>query len=94
MCPSRTTIANIIENKRKIILSIIFSQKIKANRKGIPVCPEKNKSLPVNIPLKASLVKKTESITARVGNGLMWVRLTKIDLMKVKRAILFIVKGI
>ena len=58
------------------------------------MCPEKNKSLPVKMPLKASLVKKVESIKTRVGKGLIWVRLIKPDLIKVKIAILFITKGI
>jgi hypothetical protein len=85
--------ANIIENERKTILSILFSQNIRAKRNGIPVCPEKNKSFPVKIPLKTSLLKKGESMSARVGKGLMCVRLIKTDLIKVKIAMLFITNG-
>jgi len=58
MCPRSTTIANMIEKPIKIVLSVLYCQNIRARRKGSPVCPEKNKSFPVKIPLKASLFKK------------------------------------
>jgi len=63
MCPKRTTIANRIEKERKIILRFFSFQKINARRKGSPVCPEKKRSFPVKMPLKASPLKNDEFIT-------------------------------
>lgn len=94
MCPRSTTIAKRIEKARKTVLRFLFSQNIKAKRNGSPVCPEKKRSLPVKIPLKTTLLKKDDFMTMAVGKVLMCVRITKIDLIKVKRAILFINKGI
>lgn len=46
MWPKRTVMPAIIEHNKKIILRYLFCQKINANKNGIPVCPEKNKSEP------------------------------------------------
>ena len=82
-----------MEKPRKTVRSVLVFQNIRAKRKGKPVCPEKNKSLPVKMPLKNSLLKKGESMAMRVGKELMWVRITKNDLIKTKRAMLFIANG-
>ena len=94
MCPNSTTTAKRREKARKIARNILSSQHIRAKRKGSPVCPEKKRSFPVKMPLKTSLLKNDELITTEVGKALMWVRITKTDLIKVKRATLFMAKGI
>src|ERR1035437_6889462 len=93
MCPSNTTTANIIEKPRKIKRNFLLFQNIKAKRNGKPVCPEKKRSLPEKIPLKTPVLN-TEFITIWVGKALMCVRVTKIDLIKVKRPTLSMIKGV
>jgi hypothetical protein len=94
MCPKSTTTAKRKEKLRKVNRRNLLSQTIRAKRKGNPVCPEKKRSFPVKIPLKTSLLKNGELITICVGKALICVRITKTDLIKVKRAALFMANGI
>jgi len=41
-----TTIAKVTEKPRNIKRNFLLSQKIRARRKGSPVCPEKKRSFP------------------------------------------------
>ena len=74
----------------KVNLNFLLSQKIKANKKGNPVCDEKNKSLP-EVMLRNILYGSNEEWS---GGMAVWVRMIKTDLIKINKAILLTTNGI
>ena len=77
------------ENTTNIFLIVLSFQKIRASKNGIPVCPEKNKS-----PPNVSLLNILEVSGICDGKGPIWVRVIKIDLMTINKAILLMVNGV
>src|SRR3989344_4561965 len=67
----------------------IFSQKISASKNGKPTCAEKNKS-----PPGVNFARRSDSMTSWEGNGPMWVKLIKMDLISTNKAVLLNTNGI
>jgi len=80
---------NIAEKINKYLIHLLF-QKIKANKNGNPVCPEKNKSAQKFIfPRMPALYTAILS-----GNGQRCVRVIKIERIMTKTATDFKIYGI
>ena len=73
-------------------LKILSFQKTNAYKNGKPVCPEKNMSLVLFKPI--IFKKKPSLIGICPGKGDKWVNITKNDLIKMNKAVLFKTNGI